>query len=644
MNYTIQSTIALPPRALRAVSIFTGQSEWFRLIAVLAAALILPCTQLARAAEGLQEEIVVTATRTPVRAADALSSVTVVPREEIAALQPLDLVDVMRKLPGMDISQSGGPGSSASLFLRGNASDHTLFLVDGQRIGSATLGSTSFQFLNPGQIERIEVVRGSHSSLYGSDAIGGVVQVFTRDGSGTPGSYISTAAGSHNQYQAAAGSNGSSGAWRYGLNASYMETDGIDNLEDDSGNNGDDDGYRNKSLNGSLGYRFDNEADISLRYLAVGTRNEYDDAYNPEDRPYSDGWMQNINLRGRLPVTDYWLSTLSVGVATNDTDNYDGVSGTNTGHFRTTREQLFWQNDVTLGADDVLTLAYEYYDDEVEASSLYEDAGGDPVTHRSNEAWMAELQLGWSRLDTVLGVRTDDNEEFGEKTTGSVSLGLDVDDAHRVIASWAEGFKAPTFNDLYWPASAYTAGNPDLVPETSDNRELGIRGTYTHWHWSLTWFRNDVENLINWAPGADFVFRPYNVADAGIEGGEFISAAQWGEWQVEASYTYVEARDDATDALLPNRARSNLVVNVDRSVGRWQFGMSFKAQDKRYTDADNSSYLPGYATVGLRARCELLEGLQAKLRVDNLLDKGYQLNDGYNQDGVNVQLGLSYTL
>nr|WP_241262700.1 TonB-dependent receptor [Parahaliea mediterranea] len=588
--------------------------------------------------------MVVTATRTPVKAADALSSVTVVSRDEIAELQPLDLVDIMRKQPGMDISQSGGPGSSASLFLRGSASDHTLFLVDGQRIGSATLGSTSFQFLNPEQIERIEVVRGAHSSLYGSDAIGGVVQVFTRDGSGAPGSYVSTTAGSHNQYQLAAGANGTSGAWRYGLNASYLETDGIDNLEDDSGNNGDDDGYRNKSLNGSLGYRFANDADISLRYLAVGTRNEYDDAYNSDHRPYSDGWMQNINLRGRLPVTEAWLSTLSLGRSTDDTDNYDGVSGTNTGHFRTTREQLFWQNDVTFADEQVLTLAYEYYDDGVDASSLYQGADGRPVSNRSNEAWMAELQLHWSRLDAVLGARTDDNEEFGEQTTGSIALGLDIDGAHRLTASWAEGFKAPTFNDLYWPASAYTAGNPDLVPETSENRELGIRGDYRRWQWSLTYFENDVENLINWAPGEDFVYRPYNVADARIRGGEFISTARWGEWRLEASYTYVEARDDGSDTLLPNRARSNFVANLDRGLGRWQLGLSLKAQDKRYSNASNSESLPGYATVGVRAHYELAEGLRLKARVDNLLDKDYQLNAGYNQDGVNFQLGLSYSL
>ncbi|GAB3287964.1 TonB-dependent vitamin B12 receptor [Parahaliea aestuarii] len=596
------------------------------------------------AEESSREEVVVTATRTAQPASEVLSSVSLVSRQDIEALQPLDLVDVFDKVPGLDITQSGGPGSSASLFIRGNDSGHTLFLVDGQRVGSATLGSTSFQLFSPEQIERIEVVRGAHSSLYGSDAIGGVVQIFTRDGSGTRGSYVNAAGGSHNTYQAAAGTSGSSGSWRYAANVSYLETDGIDNLVDDSGFNSDDDGYRNQALNASIGYRFANDADLSLRYLGTDARNEYDIASAPEQKPYSEGWMQNINLRGSLPVTDYWLSTLSLGQSVDDTENYDDVTGADLGHFRTTRDQLFWQNDLSFTEDDILTLAYEYYDDGVDSSSAYEGADGRAVSSRSNEAWIGELQLGMGPTNVVLGVRSDDNEEFGSETTGSASMGVNLDGHHRLVASWAQGFKAPTFNDLYWPASAYTEGNPDLVAESSDNREFSLRGDYDQWGWSLTYFENTVDDLINWAPGADFVYRPYNVDSARIEGAELMSTAQLGAWLVEASYTYVEARDEQSDALLPNRARSNFIVNVDRPLGRWQLGLSLKAQDRRYTNAANTESLPGYATLGVRAQYRLLDSLVARLRVDNLLDKDYQLNDGYNQDGLNFQLGLSYSL
>ncbi|MFV0478886.1 MAG: TonB-dependent receptor domain-containing protein [Parahaliea sp.] len=597
----------------------------------------------------LPEEIVVTATRTAVPIEESLSSVTVLGREALDIQQPLDLVEVFDSVPGLDLSQSGGPGSVASLYIRGNSSDHTLFLVDGQRMGSATMGSASFQFFNPDQIERIEIVRGAHSSLYGSDAIGGVVQLFTRDGSGASGSYINASTGSNNQYQLALGTSGNTsgingnGGWRYAANFSYLETDGIDNLVDDAGRNKDDDAYRNQSVNASLGYHFANEADISLRYLVTDTRNEYDSASRPQDDPYSEGWMQNINLHGRLPVRDFWLSTLSLGRSVDDSDNYDDVSNDNTGNFRTRRDQLFWQNDFSFAEDGVFTLAYEYYEDEVDASSRYEDQSGRQVGSRDNEALIGQLQVGLGLADVVLGLRSDDNEEFGRETTGSVSAGINIGGNYRLVGSWAEGFKAPTFNDLYWPVGPYSAGNPDLEPESSENWELALQGNYEYWRWSLTYFDNSVDSLINWAPGADSVYRPYNVDDARIKGGEFISVAQWDDWRIEASYTYVEARDDSSNALLPNRTRSNLIVSADRSLGLWQLGLSFKAQDKRYTNVDNSRFLPGYGTVDLRAQYQLSADLVLRLRVNNVLDKNYQLNQGYNQDGLGFRVGVGYT-
>src|SRR5690606_15616200 len=179
-------------------------------------------------------------------------------------------------------------------------------------------------------IERIEVVRGAHSSLYGSEAIGGVIQIFTRDGSTNPGSanqdtYVTTATGSHSLHKVAVGSSGGAGNLRYGVHGSYLETDGIDSLVVDTGYNRDKDGYRNKSLNASVGYQFDSGADIALRFLESNNRNEYDSASGPKTRPYSDSRLQNINLRGILPVTDFWQSQLSLGLATDDSDNYNGA-------------------------------------------------------------------------------------------------------------------------------------------------------------------------------------------------------------------------------------------------------------------------------------------------------------------------------
>jgi len=588
------------------------------------------------------ELVVVTATRTPVALADSLASVSTVSREQLDARQPLTLADALRDTPSLDISQSGGPGAATSLYTRGTASGHTLFLVDGQRVSSATLGATNFQFLNPDQIERIEVVRGAHSALYGSEAIGGVIQVFTRDGATNPGSYVTSATGSNSLHRVAAGTSGAAGGWHWGLHGAYLETDGIDNLVADA--SGDRDGYRNRSLNASLGYGFANGADIALRLLESNNRNEYDSAFDPAERPYSDSRLQNINLRGRLPVTDRWQSQLSLGRATDDSDNYDGANGANTGHFRTTREQLFWQNDLTLAQGQILTAGYDYYQDEVSASSLYMDGAGKPVATRDNRAAFVQYQGNWSTLDLVLGLREEDNEAFGRHSAGNVSVGVHLDDHHRLVATWAEGFKAPTFNDLYWPAGPYSAGNPHLAAEQSENREISLRGHYHRWHWALAYFENDVDNLIDWAPGADFVWRPYNVNAAEITGAELIVGAELAGWAIDAGYTYLEPRDAATDNLLVKRTRGNLNLGASRRFGDLSLGLAVKAQGRRHTNASNSQWLGGYSTVALNLGYRISQSLDANLRLDNLFDKGYRLNNGYNQDGRAWQLGFTYRL
>ena len=585
-------------------------------------------------------EVVVTATRTPVPVVDSLASVTTISRHLLDTRQPLDLAELFRQTPGLDINRSGGPGAVTSLYTRGTASGHTLILLDGQRISSATLGSTSFQYLNPDQIERIEVVRGARSSLYGSEAIGGVVQIFTRDGSGTVGSYASTAVGSHHLGKVAIGTSGREGGFRYGVHGSYLDTDGIDNQVDDAGFNSDRDGYRNKSINASAGYRFASGLDLRLRFLESENRNAYDSTFAPHQRPYSDSRLQNINAKASLPVSDSWLTQVSLGRSSDDSDDYDGVTGRNTGDFRTTREQLFWQNDVTIGDRHLATVGYDYYQDEVISANVYADGAGRPVKSRDNRAAFAQYQGSLSAFDLVLGAREEDNQEYGSHTTANVSLGLQLGESYRLGATWAEGFKAPTFNDLYWPGS----GNPTLEPEQSENRELSLRGNYRLWHWSVAWFHNDVDNLIAWAPGNDFRWRPYNVNEAEINGGELLVGAILGGWQVDASYTYVEARDAATDNLLPNRSPSNFTLNVDRAFSNFRLGLSLKAQGRRYGDAGNNRELGGYGLLGLRAGYSITPALEASAKVDNLFAKDYRISDTYNQQGRTWQLGLTYRL
>ncbi len=591
-----------------------------------------------------QETVLVTATRTPVPVMQSLASATVISRDKIELLQPSDLVNLLQRTPSLDVSRSGGPGSATNVYTRGTGGDHTLILVDGQRVNSATQGGVSFENLNPEQIERIEVVRGSRSSLYGSDAIGGVIQIFTRDGRTNPSTWISTGIGSHHLQEYAAGTSGRQDGFFYSGNLSYLETEGIDNLTVDTGFNKDDDAYRNQSANASLGYEFANGADLQLRLLDSNGYSEYDSASAPTTQPYSKAHLQNTNLQSSLPVTDKWKTQLSVGQAVTDSKNYNKISDKRTSNFRTERDQIFWQNDVTVAEGQVLTLAYDYYDDEVDSSSRYVNTSGVPVKTRDNHARLALYQGDFSGFDITGGVREDDNEEFGTHTTSNVGVGIELGSLYKVIASWAEGFKSPTFNDLYWPTTASAAGNPDLVPEQSENVELTLRAIYDSWHWDLTWFQNDVDNLINWAQGPDRIYRPYNVSTVEIEGGEFIAGTEWNGLLVDASYTYVEARDSETDKYLPTRARSNFVMSIDQPLGDWMLGVSLKAQDKRYINTANSGYVAGYATADLRAQYKVTPNLKLNFIYNNIFDKDYQLNNGYNQDDLNWKIKMTYTL
>lgn len=615
-------------------------------VSALGASLALASSPLtfSQALEQRVEEVVVTATRTPVSVADSLSSVTVISAEELSAMQAFDLVDVFRQVPGIDIGRSGGPGSTASLFMRGTGNGQTLILVDGQRINSATLGSTNFQFLDPKQIERIEVVRGAASSLYGSDAIGGVIQIFTKEGKTAPDHTVSVAAGSHHLWEGALGSSGSSGNFRYSANLSKQDTSGIDNLVDDRGYNVDKDGYRNTSLNASLGYRFSDGTDLSFRALQSDSRNEYDNASNTKQQPYSDTRLRNLNAKLALPVSDWWLSQLSVGSSQDASENYDAVNSASLGDFRTDRDQLLWQNDFAVAEAQVLTLGYDHYKDGVGGSSAYQDASGNRVSSRNNSALFAQHQASFEQLKLLFGLRQDDNEEFGEHSSANVALGYTFNKNHQLTFSWSEGFRAPTFNDLYWPAGPFSAGNPALSPESSENYEAGLRGDYDAWNWTATYYQNDVADLINWAPGADGIWRPYNVNNAEIDGAELTVGTVIAGWRAEGSLSYNNPRDAASGNVLVNRSQRSASLNLDKDLLKWSLGLSFQAQSERFTNASNSQALDGYGTVAARISFRYNSRLTAQIKIDNMLDNDYQLNKGYNTMGANWRLNLMYTL
>ena len=594
-------------------------------------------------------EVVVTATRTPQIITKVLSSTTVINTADIERYQPTDLLDLFQHVPGIDIARNGAAGSVPSLFIRGSNTGHALFLIDGQRFNSASLGSTSFQFIDPSQIERIEIVRGAKSSIYGSDAIGGVIQIFTKKGDFKPSTIISTELGSNVLKRTAISTRGAYNQLRYSLDLSYLETDGIDAQLDDREQNRDGDGYRNRSINANFGYTFDNGVDVGLGILEAQSRNYYDNAFSQGTDPYSDSTIQNIGFNISAPLTDWWQSKISIGRSMDDIDDTNAVNGTHLTNFRTTKDQYSWQNDIEIFDGQLVTFGVDLYDDELIASTTYTDAQGTLVKDRMNRAHFAQYQGKFSIFDFILGFREDDNEETGKQDTSNFALGAQLGKSHRVTISWAEGFKAPTFNDLYWPIGAYSAGNPDLLPEDSEIFELGVRGDYSTWKWEASIYQNRIDNLIEWAPtpteAYPYQWVPSNVASAKIKGGEFRADTNLGGWDITTSFSYTDPRNQKTDKLLQKRAQRKFTFDIDRSFSHWDAGASFNATSKRYTNTTNTASLGGYGLLDFRLSYQLAEKVKMQLKANNVFDKHYRtVSESYHMDGSNWVLKLSYEL
>lgn len=578
--------------------------------------------------------VVVTASKVEEKIDDSLASVTVLDRNDIETLQAKDFRDLISHVPGVDISTSGSAGSATSLFLRGTNSRHTLFLIDGQRVSSATLGTTNLQFLDPAQIERIEVVRGPKSSLYGSDAIGGVIHIFTRKAQQNKSSaYASAGAGARNSYQGSVGGQTHYDKWRASANLSYSETNGFSNTHSNKSAIKDDDGYRNTSASTNIGYDFNPTTSLDISHFYVKARNESDES--SATYPYSDNWIQTTSGSFKTQILPLWKMTLSASRNTDDSDYF----GRFPSNVRTTRKSSSLQNDFTLSESHVITVGGDYDKDEVEGSTTFVTPIGKEIKDRDNKAGFIQYMGQFGILDTQLGARHDDNDTYGSHKTENAAIGINFPENHKVIFSYGTAFQAPSFNQLYYPGF----GNPSLDPERSKNYEVEFRGNYSTFNWSASAFQNDIKDLIqNVLTGSSLL--PQNFADVRIRGIELIASTKIDEWMINASLTYTDPQDQETDKVLVNRSRRSAKIDADRSYGKWSFGTSFRAQDERYANTTNTTRLGGYGLLDLRGGYAFTNNLGVQLKLTNIFDKSYQLNNNFNTERFGGFATINYRL
>lgn len=595
-----------------------------------AAALLLTFSPLLLATE--LETVVVTASRQAQRANEVLADITVLEADDLAQAGPNSTVsDILARQPGIEIAGRGGPGTATEVMIRGTNSGHTLVLVDGIRVGSATLGAASWGYLPLSQINRIEILRGPASSLYGSDAMGGVVQIFTRRGEGPVRATLEIGGGTYNTSSLSAGLSGSTPAgWRYSLQVADQRSDGFSAVKNPGNSyyNADKDGYQMLSSAGQLAYSPSTAHEFGASYLYNQGWNRYDSS-----GPKTADWKQEqviggLNLYSRNQLLNGWTSTVRLG--TNLDDSVQFSNARKTSSIRTDQNQLSWQNDIKLSLG-VALLGIERLEQQVSGSTAY------ALKQRSIDSYLAGWTAKQGNHHWQFNLRQDHNSQFGDKTTGSVAYGYQFTPSWRGSMAYGSGFKAPTFNQLYWPGS----GNPKLRPETSENREVALHYDQGKHRASLTYFENDIHDLIEWAPVGS-VWLPSNVNKARLTGWTLAYTGELAGLEVGASLDLQNAQDTGTHKQLRYRAREHGTLSVGQTIGAWQWRAEAVGSGKRYNDSTNTQVLGGYGLVNLQLAYQVQRDWSVFVRGNNVFDKQYELVGDFATPGANFFAGLRY--
>lgn len=599
-------------------------------------------TAMAEATIKQFDNVVVTASRTAQTVDDTLAPVTVITREQIERSQSQNVIELLRLAPGLQITDNGGHGASASMFMRGSNSNHTLVLIDGVRINDATGGMAAIPYLDPDQIERIEIVRGPKSSLYGADAIGGVVQIFTRKGAGEPRLTIKAGSGSRGTANSDINLGGMLGSTRVNTNISFFDTNGVDRTTDVELPN-DQDAFQNKSASINLSHAFEGGANVGFSAVHNQGYSEYD-GYNA---PFAETEFSNtvFSTHFNLPILEQWDTRFEAGYSMDENREY--ITDVNTGArsangtFDTNRLTLAWLNDIAWYDSQLLTAGIDYYYDDVNDGKDYiEPSSGQKIDSRDNKSIFLQNQSSFDWSDVTVGARLDDNEAYGLHVTGNVAWGIKLPQSMMLIASYGTAYRAPTMSELYSPNTASTTyrSNANLKPEESESVELELKGHWDAAYWSMSIFQNAIDNLIaNKKIGSITVngvendlFEKHNIAEARIRGIELSVAGQLYGFDVVSSLTFTDAQDLTNKEVLLKRAPQTFMLNVDRTFGRFAVGADFRAMSE--TTHWGGDKAPGFGVLDLRASVEILPALHIEGKVVNVMNKHYETTLGYNPE------------
>ncbi|MGX8220085.1 TonB-dependent receptor [Psychrobacter celer] len=594
------------------------------------------------------DKIVVTATRTPTKTSNVIAQTRVIDSETLQRYQGQTVVDVLKNQPGINITQSGGMGTASNFYMRGFDSKQVLVIIDGIRYGSISLGSPSLNLLAADQIDRIEVLYGaSGSSIYGSDAMGGVIQIFTK-GNNVEQSNVSTTVGygSNNHYQVGITGQLKNDTSSLSLGVSRNETDGFNAIanSDSYDFNADDDGFKSTNASLALQHKLSDSLSAGISALYTDSTTDIDSAGNAFPNAYSDqkNGSANAYLQYKTPLT---VSKLSYGQSidkstTHDANSIDYQKGS---QYDTTQEQARLETSINAQPGTVIVGA-EWLSQQLDASDVLDFSGyPDPAVqtpYNPDDRTVKSAFVGYQLADTYYDVqanyRVDDNSQYGHESTYNLGAAIRPLAGMRIGANYATGFRSPTFNDLYWPGFS----NPNLKPERTENTEVFVEYVNDAQTSRLTGYYTDAEDLISSAA---------NISEAKIKGLSLTS-----DWNMNAfifglGYDYLDAKDKTANSASYNqqlayRPKNSGMVYVGYQQPMFDVRLEAKHTDDRLTAENNK--LDSYTLLNLSGAVYITPNLRANLRVDNITDEDYtlasQFGNEYATEGTSYFGSLTY--
>lgn len=588
--------------------------------------------------------IVVSGSREPQPLDRVTADVVVIDAERIRASSADSVEDLLRREAGVQVSRNGGPGQSASVFIRGAGSANTVVLIDGVRVGSATLGQVEFESLGLSQIDRIEVLRGPGSNLYGADAVGGVVQIFTKRGEAEPRVTARAAVGGYRSYDAQAGVSGAQGGFDYAASLGRERSRGVSALKpgDQFGNfNPDDDGFKRDTAQVKLGYTPAAGHRIGVNLVSSRLNAQFDASEfapptftqdnTPDFRNKLNSDVVALDYRG--VINPAWTTTTLLSH-----DNDDLKSGGNTiNRFRTRRDQITWQNALKLGTDQQLVLALEHLNEKVHSDSFVEDV------QRDNTAAVVGYTGGFGAHVVQADLRQDHNSAYGNNTTGRLGWSMAITGNVRVRALAGTTFRAPSFNELFFPGF----GVGTVTAEKGRSIELGLTWRQDSSEASATVYRNRVRNMIGYETDATlcpadpaYAFGcARNIGRARLQGATLSGSTRMGGLRVTATLDVLDAKDLDTHQRLVRRAAHQENISADYDLGAWRVGAAVLSVGAR---PDGGAQLAAYQTLDLRARWRFNPQWQIEVKLLNATNRDVEPARDYQGLGRQAWIGVRY--